>query len=84
MGPIGAAGWWGLGLIGLSVVLYAGLLAIPFVPVPAVTRGLLAAGLVVGGEVSFWLGCLLMGPTLAVRVRHWLRPGRRKSPREGE
>jgi hypothetical protein len=67
----------------LSCLLYAALLAVPFLPFGYSGRAAAAAGLVIVGEAIFWLGCVLAGRELMVRYRHYLNPrswSRRRSP----
>ena len=58
----------------LSCVLYAALLAVPFLPLGYSGQAVVAAGLVIVGEAVFWLGCVLAGRELMVRYRHHLNP----------
>jgi len=64
----------GFGLMGLSTLLYFGLLAVPFIPLTAEERVAAAAALVIGGEVSFWAGGLLLGREIVTQYRQILDP----------
>lgn len=64
----------GFGLIGLSTLLYLGLFLVPFAPLSTEGRLALASALVVMGEVSFWVGGLILGKELVTRYRRRLNP----------
>jgi len=72
----------GLYLIVISCVLYAALLGVPFLPLSSSLRLAVAAGLVIVGEGTFWIGCLLAGKEFMMHLRRTLWPGnwRRKAP----
>lgn len=75
----------GFGLIGLSCLLYGGLLVVPFSPFPVEAKVALSGALVVCGEIAFWVGGILLGRELVSRYRralnplNWLRRGDRDS-----
>jgi hypothetical protein len=64
----------GLFLLALSFLLYSGLLLIPFVPYAAGTKAAIASVLIVTGEISFWVGGLILGKELISRYRKQLNP----------
>lgn len=66
--------WLGWGLIALSILLYAGLLAIPLLGLAAGASAGVATGLIVAGEATFWIGGLLVGAQVVARFRRWLNP----------
>jgi hypothetical protein len=68
----------GWSAIGLSTLLWVALPAIPFLPLSLGAKASTAAAALVVAEVLFWIGLLLVGPTVAGRIRGWLR---RPSPR---
>jgi len=70
------AGKIGLGLMVLSCILYAGLLLIPFMGLSIKGKATMAGGLILMGEVTFWLGCLIAGKELMTRYRQYLNPVR--------
>lgn len=51
----------GIILLLASFVFYGALLFVPFLPFSSESRMLVAICLVVLGEVSFWIGCLVSG-----------------------
>lgn len=61
-------------LVALSCVLYAGLLAVPFLAESTAGRATLSGSLIVAGEGAFWLGALIAGPAVMRRYRHQLDP----------
>ena len=64
----------GIGLIVLSTVLYLGLFGMPFLHLPFRTKAIITAVLVAGGEITFWVGAVLVGRELAMKYRHYLNP----------
>ena len=66
--------WLGWALIALSIVLYAGLLAIPLLGLSAGASTGVATALIVAGEVAFWIGGALVGAQVVARFRRWLNP----------
>jgi len=66
----------GLALIALSAVLYAAILALPFVPADAAVLVALGALLAVCGEAAFWVGAGLVGRELILKYRRRLDPRR--------
>ena len=73
-GPKRATPWtrFGVGLIVVSMLLWVPLPVLPFLSVDGTTKVSVAGGLVVGAEVTFWLGAALAGPAAARRMRSWL------------
>lgn len=63
----------GWGLVGLSGVAWAALLVVPWLPTDAARKAAIAGALLVGAEIVFWLGALLLGPEAVRRFRHWQR-----------
>jgi hypothetical protein len=61
--------WLGIGLIGLSGVLFAALLLVPFTPFSLPIKGGLALLFLILMEVCFWLGTLIIGKQ--VISRYW-------------
>jgi len=72
----------GWGLVGLSFLLYGGILLVSFLPGSVHERVALAGMLAVSGEVSFWVGALMLGREAASKLRRlphfrrWLGKGR--------
>ena len=66
----------GLALIALSAVLYAAILALPFVPADVAARVAMGALLAVCGEAAFWVGAVLVGRELVLKHRRRLDPRR--------
>jgi len=80
----------GVASIVLSLVLWLGLLAVPFLALPAAQKAAWAGGIVVVAEVLFWVGALLAGKELAQRLRstfnpmHWWQRSRGASNGKGK
>ena len=68
----------GVILMGLSLVLWLPIPAVPFLPMGAAGKAALAGTLVVSAEIAFWLGAALAGPEAARRMRFWWRTRRKK------
>jgi len=62
------------GLVVLSVLLYAGLLLVPFAPLPTEGKLVLTSALVVSGEVCSWVGGAILGKEVVSRFRKGLNP----------
>jgi NAD(P)-dependent dehydrogenase (short-subunit alcohol dehydrogenase family) len=59
-------GWW---LVIGSVPVWCGVFIAPFLPVSVVGRAAIATGSVVAGELMFWAGLLVLGPSIAAKLR---------------
>jgi len=68
--------WMGLGLVVLSCILYAGLLLVPMTSFSTGGKVSLSALLIISGEVSFWIGGLILGREVIRRYRKALDPRR--------
>jgi len=78
----------GIFCIVLSFALYALLLAVPFLPAGASVKTAAAAGLVIAGEVTFWVGGLLLGREVMKKYRRYFSPSywmnRKSAETQGE
>jgi len=66
----------GLGLIGLSFPLYGGLFLVHQSTLSTKVKVTLSSALVICGEVSFWLGSLVLGKEFISKYRNRLDPRR--------
>ncbi|MFZ5645843.1 MAG: transporter suffix domain-containing protein [Bacillota bacterium] len=66
----------GIFLVIMSFVLYAGILLVPMTPYSLATKAVIATTLAVAGEISFWVGGLLLGKELVTKYRGLLNPMR--------
>jgi len=64
----------GILLVAVSILAYLLLLAVPLLDATAVAKAGIASGLIVLGEVTFWVGAVLLGRELVARFRHYLNP----------
>jgi len=64
----------GIALIALSCVLYVALVVVPFLPVGAESQVVLATGLAISSEGTFWLGCLVAGRSIIAYLGNKLWP----------
>jgi hypothetical protein len=65
----------GLALVVASFVLYAALAGVPFLPLGTNAQLVVAVGLVIAGEGTFWVGCLIAGKDFMMHLRRMLWPG---------
>ena len=61
-------------LVFLSFVLYGLLLIVPFMPLAGSTKIWLSTFIVVVGEVSFWVGGIILGKEVVSKYRKHLNP----------
>ncbi len=66
--------WLGIALILASTLLYASLLVLPFFAIPASWKVTAVPIVILVGEVTFWLGALILGAQFVARFRRWLNP----------
>lgn len=64
----------GISLVALSFILYGGLMLIPFTPYPVGTKAAISTGLIISGELSFWLGGIILGRELVKKYRDYFNP----------
>jgi len=64
----------GVFLVVLSCVLYGGLLIVPFIPYAVGTKAIISSVLIISGEISFWIGGLILGKKLVTKYRKYLNP----------
>ncbi|MBW4581074.1 MAG: transporter suffix domain-containing protein [Tildeniella nuda ZEHNDER 1965/U140] len=65
---------FGFFLIVFSCLMWLAIVAIPLMPVTLAQKAVLVPGLLILGEIFFWIGALLAGKEVAQRYRHWLNP----------
>ena len=70
-------------MMGLSLVFWVPLPAVPFLPLSGAAKTALAGGLIAGAEIAFWVGAILAGPEVARRMRSWLRIRRKRRDDSG-
>lgn len=61
-------------LVAASFVLYGGILLIPFTPFSGSTKIVIGTTLAVLGEVSFWIGGIILGKEVITRYKKYLNP----------
>ena len=64
----------GIFLIIMSCVLYGSILLVPMTSYNLATKAVITTTLVVTGEISFWVGGLLLGKELVTKYRSYLNP----------
>ena len=72
----------GVGLLGISVLLWVPLPVLPFLSMSGAQKAGLGGGFVVAAEIAFWVGAALAGPEAAKRTRSWIGRFFRKRERE--
>lgn len=66
----------GVGLVGVSVLLYAAVPAVALTSLSVAAKAGISSVLVIAGEVAFWAGGVLLGMELLSRFRRVFRPRR--------
>lgn len=66
---------FGIILISVSVLFFLFLLALPFVTLDLKLKIVLSTALLVVGEVSFWLGTILIGKDVYLKFKEKLKSG---------
>ena len=64
----------GIILIIASFILYGSILLIPFTPFTSGTKVVLGTALAVAGEVSFWVGGIILGKEVVQKYKKYLNP----------
>lgn len=59
----------GIALVILSCILYGGLFAVPFIPCSVATKTIISTSLVISGEVSFWIGEIILGKEVYFQIQ---------------
>jgi len=66
---------FGIILISVSVLFFLFLFALPFITLDLKLKIVLSTALLVVGEVSFWLGTILIGKDVYLKFKEKLRSG---------
>lgn len=61
-------------LVAASFVFYGGILLIPFTPFSGSTKIVIGTTLAVLGEISFWVGGVILGKEVVTRYKKYLNP----------
>ncbi|MBW4693513.1 MAG: transporter suffix domain-containing protein [Lyngbya sp. HA4199-MV5] len=64
----------GIVLIIVSCLVWLAIAAVPLLPFTLAQKAAIVPGLLIGGEVIFWCGALLVGKEVAARYRERLNP----------
>lgn len=64
----------GIVLFGLACLGWLGFLIVPFLPLPAKTKAILATSMLVFAEVIFWVAVLLTGKEFLQKHKRFLNP----------
>ncbi|XGW00260.1 MAG: transporter suffix domain-containing protein [Leptolyngbya sp. BL-A-14] len=64
----------GVALLVISCLVWLAIVGIPFLPLTLAQKAAIVPGLLILGELFFWVGALLVGREVAERYRHWLNP----------
>jgi|WetSurMetagenome_2_1015567.scaffolds.fasta_scaffold297521_2 hypothetical protein len=75
---------FGIILISVSVLFFLFLFALPFVTLDIKLKIVLSTALLVVGEVSFWLGTILIGKDVYLKFREKLRLGEWFGKKKGD
>jgi uncharacterized membrane-anchored protein len=64
----------GIGLIVISSLLYASLLAVPFLKISVTAKLSITPVIVIIGEILFWVGGILVGKEVIMKYRKNINP----------
>ncbi|HBV97455.1 MAG TPA: hypothetical protein DEF36_10470 [Desulfotomaculum sp.] len=64
----------GIALVAASFFLYGGVLLVPFTPLSTGTKIAVSAALAVSGEISFWVGGIILGREVIKKYKRYLNP----------
>jgi hypothetical protein len=64
----------GIALIVISTILFASLLAVPFLDADGKTKITVTTVIIVLGEITFWVGGFLLGKELLNKYKAYLNP----------
>lgn len=64
----------GVVLIVVSCLAWLTIAGVPLLPLTLAQKAAIVPGLLILGELLFWVGALLVGKEVAERYRHWLNP----------
>jgi len=64
----------GIGLVVASFILYGGILLVPFLPFSGKAKIFTGTALAVLGEVSFWVGGIILGKEVLAKYKKKLNP----------
>jgi len=64
----------GFFLVAASFVLYGGILIVPFTPFSGNAKIIMGSTLAVLGEISFWIGGIILGKEFVSRYKKYLNP----------
>ncbi|MDE3837794.1 hypothetical protein C0966_00020 [Bacillus methanolicus] len=64
----------GIGLIIMSFVLYGALLLVPLIPFSTGTKVIISSVLVLSGEITFWVGGIILGKEVVTKYRKYFNP----------
>ena len=63
----------GFFLVGFSFLPYGLLFLVPFLEVSVISKGFITTGLIVVGEISFWVGGVILGKETISKIKTKLR-----------
>jgi hypothetical protein len=64
----------GVVLILLSILLFLGIFVISFLEIPLAKKGMIVSALFISGEITWWLGVVLLGKQLYVKFKKYFNP----------
>lgn len=64
----------GFALLIASAVLWAAILAVPFLPVATAWKVGIGSGIAITAEVAFWVSAFILGREVVARYRRYLDP----------
>lgn len=64
----------GIALVAASFILYGSILVVPLTPFAGKTKIIIGSALAVSGEISFWVGGIILGKEVITKYRKYLNP----------
>lgn len=76
----------GISLIITSLIFWIAPLIVPFLPLTGQLKAMIISGAIIIAEILFWIGAILAGKEVAMKVRSYLNPRnwRRRHVNNGE
>ncbi len=64
----------GIVLIASSIILFLAIFVISFLTIPLAKKGMIVSGLFIGGEITWWLGVILLGKQMYTKYKKYMNP----------
>ncbi len=64
----------GIVLISVSILLFLGIFVISFLEIPLAKKGMIVSALFISGEITWWLGVVLLGKQVYAKYKKHFNP----------